>query len=327
MIIADKIIAQRKKNGWTQEELAEKMNVSRQSVSKWEGSQSVPELEKILLLSQLFGVSTDYLLKDELEESEYVENSGELQPVRRVTMEIANEFLQVKADTAKKIALATFLCIISPVGLLLFTVASQVQAINISQELAGGIGMVTLLLLIAPAVALFIFCGAKTEPYEYLEKEVFETEYGVAGMVREQQKQYKDTYTRHNILGTCSCILSIIPLLCAAFFTTENSLVLTASVCIMLFIVAIAVALFITAGIRWESMLKLLQEGDHTAVLKKNKTIMGAISTTYWLVVVAGYLAYSFSTHAWHNSWIVWPVAGVLYAAVAVLANALLRRK
>ena len=64
MILADKIIEQRKKNGWSQEELAEKMDVSRQSISKWESAQSVPDMGRIVLLSQIFGVSTDYLLKD-----------------------------------------------------------------------------------------------------------------------------------------------------------------------------------------------------------------------------------------------------------------------
>ena len=64
MILADKIIRLRKKNGWSQEELAEKMQVSRQAVSKWEGAQTIPDLEKILMLSRLFGVTTDYLLKD-----------------------------------------------------------------------------------------------------------------------------------------------------------------------------------------------------------------------------------------------------------------------
>ena len=63
MILADKIIELRKKNGWSQEELAEKVGVSRQSVSKWEGALSVPDLDKILLMSQIFGVSTDYLLE------------------------------------------------------------------------------------------------------------------------------------------------------------------------------------------------------------------------------------------------------------------------
>ena len=66
MILADKIIYLRKKNGWSQEELAEKLGVTRQSVSKWEGAQSVPDLERILQIGKVFGVSTDYLLKDDM---------------------------------------------------------------------------------------------------------------------------------------------------------------------------------------------------------------------------------------------------------------------
>ncbi|WP_242869085.1 helix-turn-helix domain-containing protein [Ruthenibacterium lactatiformans] len=96
-----------KKRGWSQEELAEKLNVTRQSVSKWEGAQSIPDLEKILQLAQIFGVSTDYLLKDELAEAEYTK-SDDSSSVRRVSMEEANAFLQVKQATAGRIAFATF---------------------------------------------------------------------------------------------------------------------------------------------------------------------------------------------------------------------------
>lgn len=67
MILADKIIELRKKNGWSQEELADKLGVSRQAVSKWEGAQAVPDMNRVLKLSEIFGVSTDFLLKDELE--------------------------------------------------------------------------------------------------------------------------------------------------------------------------------------------------------------------------------------------------------------------
>ena len=67
MIFADKLIDLRKKSGWSQEELAEKLNVSRQAVSKWEGAQSIPDMARIVQLSELFHVSTDYLLKDEME--------------------------------------------------------------------------------------------------------------------------------------------------------------------------------------------------------------------------------------------------------------------
>ena len=75
MILADKIIENRKKNGWSQEELADKLGVSRQSVSKWEGAQAVPDMKKIVMMSELFGVSTDYLLRDEIENADPSEST------------------------------------------------------------------------------------------------------------------------------------------------------------------------------------------------------------------------------------------------------------
>ncbi len=64
-MIGDKIAELRKQNGMSQEELADRMGISRQSVSKWESGQSQPEIEKLLQLSELFHVSTDYLLKED----------------------------------------------------------------------------------------------------------------------------------------------------------------------------------------------------------------------------------------------------------------------
>ena len=100
MILADKIINERKKNGWSQEELAEMLGVSRQSVSKWEGAQAVPDLQKILKLAEIFGVSTDYLLKDEIEEADSSEAVKEVSehvpPLRKVTLAEVNEFIEDK---------------------------------------------------------------------------------------------------------------------------------------------------------------------------------------------------------------------------------------
>ena len=58
MRLDEKIIYLRKKNGWSQEDLALKLDISRQSVSKWESGMSLPELDKIISMSKLFGVST-----------------------------------------------------------------------------------------------------------------------------------------------------------------------------------------------------------------------------------------------------------------------------
>ena len=63
MDFSEKLLTLRKAKDLTQEQLAEKLNVSRQSVSKWESGQAVPELEKIVAMSVVFDVTTDYLLK------------------------------------------------------------------------------------------------------------------------------------------------------------------------------------------------------------------------------------------------------------------------
>ena len=67
MRLSDKIVKLRKTNGWSQEELSEKLNVSRQAISRWEGATAQPDAANILQLSKLFGVTTDYLLNDEYE--------------------------------------------------------------------------------------------------------------------------------------------------------------------------------------------------------------------------------------------------------------------
>ena len=67
MKLSEKIIQLRKSNGWSQEDLAEKLNVSRQAISRWEGATAQPDATNFLQLSKLFGVTTDYLLNDEYE--------------------------------------------------------------------------------------------------------------------------------------------------------------------------------------------------------------------------------------------------------------------
>ena len=144
MIFADKLIQLRKKSGWSQEELAEQMNVSRQSVSKWEGAQTIPDLEKIVRLSELFGVSTDYLLKDEMGSADVAEPAEEPSTMRRVSMVEANAFLTAKALTAKPIAWGVFLCITSPVMLILLAAMSEVSRYGISEGMASGVGLILL---------------------------------------------------------------------------------------------------------------------------------------------------------------------------------------
>lgn len=77
MEFSKKLTQLRRCEGLSQEQLADRLGVTRQSVSKWEGGAAMPELAKLVALSELFGVSVDYLIKDHLEEPETAGKGGE----------------------------------------------------------------------------------------------------------------------------------------------------------------------------------------------------------------------------------------------------------
>ena len=306
MILADKIIEERKKNGWSQEELASKLGVSRQAVSKWESAGSIPDLQRILQMSELFGVTTDYLLKDEIEEeplNEYTETN-----TIKVSMEEANQYLDMKSKGSRIVANATSLCILSPVPLIVLGTMTE-------DHILIGFSLVLLLVLVAIAVYLFVNYGLRESHMQHLEKEIFETEYGVSGMVRERRDKYEPTFTRNIAIGVVLCILSVIPTIMAGVMEVEDYMS-GISVGLLLIIVSIGVNILIRAGMIKSSYDTLLQEGEYTIEEKHLKKKTDAFSGAYWCLMVAIYLGWSFWTNNWKFTWIIWPVAGVLYAAV-----------
>ena len=313
MILADKIIRLRKKYGWSQEELADQMHVSRQSVSKWEAAQTTPDLEKILLLSRLFGVTTDYLLKDELEQEAFIDDNLDC-AVRRITMEDANTYLAHRKWASVRIALATMLCILSPVCLILMRCASETAVLPFNENFATFCGLAVLFVMIAVAVVFFLLVGSKHSPYEFLEKEDFDLAYGVSGMVKEKQKAFRDTYTKCNITGVCLCILA--PIVMILSFFTVNALVTGVFVAAMLFLISIAVGLFVWVGVQWASMERLLREGEFATKKHKQSPLEETVTTVYWLLVTAGYLIWSFLSSRWGITWILWVIGGILFAAI-----------
>jgi len=324
MILADKIIDLRKKNGWSQEELAAKLNVSRQAVSKWEGAQSVPELDRVLQMSRLFGVSTDYLLKDELTAADSTGDGLPDSAVRTVSMEEANRFLAASEANARPMALAIFLCIISPVCLLLLAALSSRPGAAISEGVAAGIGLCVLLLLVAAAVAIFISCDARVKPFAYMEMEIFETAYGVESLVSQRKAMFEPTAVRNRIIATVLCILGVLPLLLSSLLEMDELLIF-AMVCVLLLTVGVAVVLFVLVGVRMDCYDRLLQQGDYSRDKKNNHTAQ-RIAAIYWPLVIAAYLAYSFITNDWQRSWIIWPVAGVLFGGISAACSVLGKR-
>ena len=341
MILADKIITLRKKAGWSQEELASQLGVTRQSVSKWEGAQSVPDLDKVVQMSRLFGVSTDYLLKDELEEEEFVESEADETPLRRVTMEQAARYLALRKACAPKIALAVAMCIVSPVVIIFLAALADAGLGGISEDLAAGVGVSVILVLVAIAVGMFLSCGAKTKEFDFLEKEPFETEYGVSGMVRERRKVYEPTASRCTILGVVLCILAVVPLMLGVGLASSDVAALlvrvapadvyaAAAVDALLLLVACGVGVLVWSGTYTGAMDQLLEEGDYTRKKKARSGVMSTVSLIYWLSVTAIFLFYTFGPKGNGQpqySWFIWAVGGVLYAAVMGIVSLVLYHK
>lgn len=330
MILADKIINERKKCGWSQEELAEKLEVSRQAVSKWEGAQAMPDTQKILKMAEVFGVSTDYLLKDELEPEDYVHeapvSSDADSTLRKVSFEEACEFISLEENNARRVANGVSMCIASPIVLLILGALTESKTHPVSEGLTAGVGLTALFALIAAAVFMFISYGMKRKPFEYLEKEPFETAYGVDGMVKEKKKAHESRYVNNIAFGVILCVLSVVPIIVAGSMDAPDA-VCAAMAALLLLIVSIGVNLIVRVAVVRSCYEMLLQENEYTKREKSKSRHIDAVSGIYWCAVTAGYLAWSFVTDAWDRTWIVWPVAAVLFAVVAGTTKALTKEK
>ena len=327
MILADKIIENRKKNGWSQEELADKLGVSRQSVSKWEGAQAVPDMKKIIQMSEVFGVSTDYLLRDDITEVQAPEvapvDNGLEETVRTVSMEEANAFLEHNERAANSVSTGVMLCILSPVLLILLGGLAEAEKIPMGVEVASLTGLILLLGMVAAAVAMFLMTGLRGKQYDYLENINIDTEYGVSGMAKERRAAYAEKHSRLLVIGVMLCVISAVPMfiLMITGYDNNTDVLPVIGVAALLVTVAIGVKLIVLTCIRQDGYDKLLEEGDFTRLNKK----AGKYDGIYWGIVLAVYLGWSFISHRWDVTWIVWPIAGVFYAVFREIMKAIVR--
>ena len=244
-------------------------------------------------------------------------------------MEQASAYLALRKAAAPKVAAATALCIVSPVTLLLLSALSESGRFGISGNAAAGIGLCVLLVLVAVAVSLFLRTAAQVREFKFLEEEPFETEYGVDGMVRQRQQEYKDTNTRLTTVGVVLCVLAAVPLF-AVMCIDGADLLYVGAVCALLALVAVGCLALVTTGVYQGAMEQLLEEGDYTRPQKKHHKLRGTVTMIYWLAATAVFLLYTYGPNGNGQpqySWIIWAVAGVLYAAVMGIVRIISRSR
>lgn len=342
MKLSEKITELRKTMGWSQEQLADRLDISRQSVSKWESGASVPELDKILAMSNIFNVTTDYLLKEDISisEAERVEYRDEPQEnllsasgqkyeaEHEVSLEEAESYMNLVRETVNKMALGVVLCIWSPICLILLGGLAEYRDF-LSENTAGGLGVIILLLFVAAGAGILIFYGMKLDKYEFLEKENIRISEETRRLISMKKESFAPVYQKSVVVGTLICIFSVFPLFIATFFAQKDTedFIYTCAICVLLAIVSGGVYCFVRFGMIQGSYDKLLEEGDYTREKKRINKPIGIFSWIYWCLVAAVYVGISFTTEAWGITWIVFAVGGILYAACLGIIHLLFQKK
>lgn len=312
MKLSEKIQILRKNNGWSQEELADKLFVSRQSVSKWESSAASPDLDRILELAKVFGVSTDYLLREDItiDSTFEDEDSGE---THKISLKVMKEFLDMESMFAKRISFGVSLCILSPVVLILLSILADEQGM-LSESLAVALGLLVLLGLVAMAVAIFITNGTMHSRYDFLKYGEFTLEPGVRNIIRDKEEAFRPTFARKLSIGVALIIVSaIFPVL----GSTPEFEYLANVWAFFLVIIAIGVKMIVEVGIYKSALDQLLRQGEYSEKTRQANAQTEKFASVYWPLITAAYLAWSFLSGDWHITWIIWPVAGALFAGIS----------
>lgn len=355
-MLSEKIASLRKQNGFSQETFAEMLDVSRQAVSKWESGGSIPEIDKIIRMSEIFNVTTDYLLKDNIPSP----SAPEQEPIPEDEPNIESELKSPHASadvnidppqneipciTEKEmrsyiistkrnslvLSIAILLCIISPAILIaLPSVATSPEFPNISlsENISIAIGIVALLVIIAIAVSAFILYAFKADKLHNVEKMSLDAP-NVKQLLVSAKEKNERAYIRSLILGIFLFCLSPLPLIFLAI-TEAADVYLVMSVSLLLIMVALGVFLITyRADIKekFEGFLKrapsnTADEEIHGKYSYKKNPIFNLLEDSFWIGVVIAYFIWSFTTFDWHITWLIFLAAAVAWDIIETIVAA-----
>ena len=321
MILAEKIIRLRKQLGWSQEELAEKMNISRQSVSKWESTNSIPDLNRIIKLAEIFDVSTDFLLKDEHEAFNSSDESKDAN-ILQVSLEQATKYVETKIEVSNIVTKGVMLCVCSVIPLFFFLAMAETSKLGLTDDIATAIGVVSILVMVSIAVSFFIKTNQYESDAEVIDNEEFELAYGVHSVFKEKLQKFKPSYNKRLSIGIFLFIVSFVPLMVVSMFSNGSDVVL---MMLIVLILMIAAGIYIVAPIsaQYDAYNSILKDtGVDTEKSKRTKRAE-KLAAFYWPLLVAIFLGWSLWTMNWAVTWIIWPVGAVLFVALVGLMELL----
>ena len=308
MSVAENISMLRKRNGITQEQLADELGVSRQAVSKWETGEAFPETDKLIALCDKFGVNCDALLRGNVAAGEVRERDSE-SPDRnneRAEKRRIDRFSLMMAFGVGSTLLGVVLCVL----LSGFGVLRDAKPYRI-------FGVACVFLFVAASVFLFVYGGITNEN----EKKAHPERRGVSA---EDAKAFLRRYPLVMACLFAGVILLIVMLVLGfALFAPDgtkrsgfNGCVITA---VFLAGLSVCVGGLCLIGIRRDGY-KPSSEVSEPQTGKANESrlqrIAGGISGAIMLTATAVFLLCGFLGDLWHSAWVVFPIGGILCGIV-----------
>ena len=317
MSVAENIQLLRKRNGITQEQLADELGVSRQAISKWETGEAFPETDKLIALCERFGVTCDTLLRGSV--AEHTDTDRE------------NGIPDRDAEREEKRRIDRFSRMIAlGVGLILLGVSGCVLLIGFGvlydNKLFDALGGACVLLFVAVSVFLFVYGGIANEndKKEHPERR---------GIPAEKAKKFLRRFP-FVMAGLVAGILLLVVMLvlCLALFADEGTKQSEFNGCVI--VAAFFAGLIVCVG--GLCMLGIRCEGYKTSgeTAQKGKEnesslqrISGAVGGAIMLTATAVFLLCGFLGNLWHPAWVVFPIGGILCGIVSTVLQCFEKKK
>lgn len=283
----------RKAKGMSQEELAEKLDVSRQAVSKWETGETSPETEKIIMICDLFDCSIDSLIKgkviigDEHSKKEYDK--------------FMNKF-------SKWIAFGVFMILVG-VTLLLTIIGMAPKG---SLEQYTFMGVVVLMLFVLIVVPIFIVLGIKMDSLQRKYKDI-------KNFYSLEEKEKFETKFAFFVAGAVTIILIGVVILLLLIGFKIFDIKSTFPYAIFMFFVTTAVPIFVYAGIQKSKYDMGTISCGHYEISKEMEEKIGRISAVIMISATILYFILGFVFNLWTINWLVYPIGGMICGIVSVI--------
>lgn len=230
------------------------------------------------------------------------------------------EFLEDRKVYGKKIAFGVLICIIAVVPLMLLIGFQPV-----SEEFSTAAGVGILFVMIAFAVSIFVPEGMKMSKYSDFEYKDIEMTSLKKTQVEKEEGRYQDTYRRKLSVGIPLCVIAVLPVIFTSILMEENESLLMMAVALLLILVAIGVRMIVEGSIINDSYSIILQKGEYSN--KRVNNLLESIGGVYWTIALIIFLFWSFTTWDWHMTWIVWPIAGVVYGLVSTIVSLTMKNR